>query len=309
MGWLWRSGQQFCEIVRDKFEEQTKKIDTIDIKAIKQQEVIFSVMHHMLLSSSIHLLWLAAQNASVKQLLLICGHWAVPARRIMFFFSNFKLLYWLYICLLPLNMTFYIYTYLCAFWSTSLQFSLRSTYFQATQKTGFKPLAWVLWKAKKGHQKRRGAMVFPEDETLASLDFLQSDLHLSWRLLMEFTSIGTIKNTENISHDLLLKGWWLKKQRATYVNKFEWTYLNSHWMRTTVSLHTFQPTSKKHVKYMWRKPTRLWLKPLHLIPLLSRLCTLIYPSRSHQQLPKKSPKSTLVCQWLQYFLFWTFYFA
>jgi len=38
---------------------------------------------------------------------------------------------------------------------------------------------------------------------------------------MEFTSIGTIKNTENISHDLLLKGWWLKKQRATYVNKFE----------------------------------------------------------------------------------------
>ena len=144
-----------------------------------------------------------------------------------------------------------------------------------------------------GHQKRRGAMVFPEDETLASLDFLQSDLHLSWRRMMKFTSIGTIKNTENISHDLRLKGWWLKKQRTTYVNKFELTYLNSHWMRTPVSL---------------RRPARLWLKPLQAIPLLSRLCTLIYPWRSHQQLPKKSAKST-VCQWLEYFcifLFWTF---
>lgn len=84
-------------------------------------------------------------------------------------------------------------------------------------------------------------------------------------------------------------------------------------MRTTVSLHTFQPTSKKHVIYniyiyVWRKSTRLWLKPFRIIPLLSRLCTLIYPWRSHQQLPQKSPKST-VCQWLQYFCFGPFILA
>lgn len=37
----WRSGQPFCEIVHDKFKEQTKKLDTIDIKAIKQKEMVF----------------------------------------------------------------------------------------------------------------------------------------------------------------------------------------------------------------------------------------------------------------------------
>lgn len=152
-------------------------------------------------------------------------------------------------------------------------------------------------------------MVFPEAETLAGLDFLQSDLHLSWRRMMKFTSIGTIKNTGKHQPWSSFERVVAEKQRTTYVNKFESAYLNSHWMRTTVSLHTFQPTSKKtcnisyiyiynHI-YMWRKATRLWLKPLQIIPLLSRLCTLIYPWRSHQQLPKKSPKSTLVCQWLQ----------
>ena len=258
-------------------------------------------MHHMLLSSSIHLLWLAAQNVAVKQLLLICGHWAVPAPRRMFFFptsyrfpANFKLLHWVYIYLLPLNMTLYIYIHISVCVLKHISPVLTPKYILSSYtKDWFQALGMGALQCLTGHQKRRGAMVFPEDETLASLDFLQSDLHLSWRRMMKFTSIGTIKNTENISHDLRLKGWWLKKQRTTYVNKFELTYLNSHWMRTPVSL---------------RRPARLWLKPLQAIPLLSRLCTLIYPWRSHQQLPKKSAKST-VCQWLEYFcifLFWTF---
>ena len=150
-------------------------------------------------------------------------------------------------------------------------------------------------------------MVFPEDETLANLDFLQSDLHLSWRRMMEFTSIGTINISKKHQPWSSFERVVAEKQGTTYVIKTEKTHLNSHWMRTTVSLHTFPPTSKQHVIYMWSKPTRLCLKPLHVIPLLSRLCTLIYPSRSHQQLPKKSPKST-VCQWLQatVFLFRTF---
>lgn len=152
-------------------------------------------------------------------------------------------------------------------------------------------------------------MVFPENETLASLDFLQTDLHLSWRRMMDFTYIGTINISKEHQPWSSFERVVAEKQGTTYVNKFESTYLNGHWMRTTVSLHTFQPTSQKNmyiIYNMWRKPTRLWLKPLQVIPLLSRLCTLIYPWRSLQQLPKKSPKSTLVCQWLPYFSFGPF---
>ena len=199
----WRSGQPFCEIVHDKFEEQTKKIDTIVIKATKQKEVVF-------LSDAI--------NVAIffNSLVLTCGSkcvcqtttphpWPLSSTcskdNVFFptsyrFPANFKLLYWLYTYLLPLNMTLYIYTHICVHFEAHLSRSHSKVHiFKLHKRQVSSPWHGCDNRPHKSHQKRRGAMVFPEDETLASLDFLQSDLHLSWRRMMKFTSIGTIKNT------------------------------------------------------------------------------------------------------------------
>lgn len=112
------------------------------------------------------------------------------------FTANFKLLYWLYIYLLPLNMTLYKYTYICVRFEARLSRSNSKVHiFKLHKRQVSSPWHGCYKRPHKSHQKRRGAMVFPEDETLASLDFLQSDLHLSWRRMMKFTSIGTKKNT------------------------------------------------------------------------------------------------------------------
>lgn len=88
----WRRGQPFCEIVHDKFEEQTKKIDTIDIKAIKQQEVVFlsDASHVAIFFNSFDMTCGSKMRLSNNYVLLICGHWAVPARRIMLFFLQLQ---------------------------------------------------------------------------------------------------------------------------------------------------------------------------------------------------------------------------
>ena len=156
----------------------------------------------MLLSSSIHLFWLAAQNASVKQLLLIRGHWAVPALRIKFFFQLLIVFqpissYYIdYTSICYHSIWHYIYTHICVHFEAHLSRSHSKVHiFKLHKRQVSSPWHGCDNRPHKSHQKRRGAMVFPEDETLASLDFLQSDLHLSWRRMMKFTSIGTIKNT------------------------------------------------------------------------------------------------------------------
>ena len=147
-------------------------------------------MHNMLLSSAIHFLWLAAQNVAVQQLLLIRGHWAVPAGR---------------------KRVFSIYISVCVLKHISPVLTpkyILSGYTKDRSPKRASPMVyWGRDSCKFRFPSNRSAPKLRAD----GVHFHRNDQHY---------------NQKNISHDLLLKGWWLKSNEPQmWINLYQniWT--------------------------------------------------------------------------------------